>query len=141
MTSSGSAATIEVVFPETRKGIVVQVEGAMPRHLEQIIRGAAQIGAGFEAELRRVNDPGWWAALVCAAALHHRFAASVQRIHRPAPTHARIEVVRGTIVHLHPTWPSFKIDSSQLVDIRPESILEAGPSDMDLLRYAEAIGI
>lgn len=134
-------ATIELGFPETRKGIMIIIEGAKAFDLERIIRGAAQIGAGFDPELRRVNDPGWWAALICSAALHHRFPAGVARMPRRGDPHARVLVERGRMVNLQPTWPTFAIDSSQMVDIRPESILEAGPSDDDLRRYADQLGI
>ena len=129
-------ATIELGFPETRKGIVVQVECEKSFDIERIIRGAALTGAGFAPELRRVNDPGWWSALICASALHHRFPVCVQRVHSREQVHADVEVARGSMLDMHPTWPAVTIGKRPMIDIRPEYILEAGPSDDDLRRYA-----
>lgn len=131
--------TIECKHPSTRVGIVVEVEGSFgPRSVRAILQRAFDV-AGSES-VRRVGDPGWWALVVGRAAMEFG-PARVQRVVDVAALHATVEVQSSRMVEVRPAWPmvQLKLDGPWL-DVRGESALACGPSDDELLAYAERVG-
>jgi hypothetical protein len=133
--------TIEVRHPGVRQGIGVDLHECTHAQVEECVRSAAFMASGFEPEHRRVNDPGWWAALVCSAGLHLRMYASVQRTFERHDTHALLTVERGSMLELYPVWPVLSLGSRHVLDLRPESVLREGPTNLDLDAYVKRFDV
>jgi hypothetical protein len=133
-------ATIEVGHAQTRTGIIVE----LPTGTLSTVRMALESAFDRAGRLagRRVDDPGWWSALVCAAALDVVGSASVQRTPTRGSTHAVLVVERGSMLHPRPAWPLARLKpDGPWLDLRGETALAVGPSDSELQAYAVSVGI
>lgn len=138
----GPFATIEVAHPESKSGIIVRVE--LIRALsgvEILLAETMELAASVPLNARRVNDPGWWAGLICATALEGHYPASIMRGAHRSCRHASLIVARGVMIEDWPEWPVVRLGLSKiLLDLRGEAAMRLGPSDSDLLAYAEREG-
>lgn len=130
-------ATVEVGHAESRTGIIVRVEH-LGSNLEPFMACVFDRAGSIDEHLRRVTDPGWWVAVVCAQALAVGRPACVLRVPERSKLHGAIVVERGSLADVSPTWPLVRLQSPlrRMLDLRPESVLELGPCDDDLKRYA-----
>jgi len=137
-------STIEIAHSETRNGIVLQLEGVQsPAALEDLVAHATERAASLPAEQRRVNDPGWWAAMICSESLRRGFPASVLRVPAYSRIHAALVVEHGQALALWPDWPVLRIadgrsSAATITNIDPRSgelARDLPPTEIELSRY------
>lgn len=91
------------------------------------------------ANVRLVNDPGWWAACVAAAYVNFGLPVVVQRVVDRLERHARVLVADGRLAELYPEWPMVVLfEGGPELDLRGETALRLGPADVELEAYALA---
>lgn len=137
---SGEFATVEIGHAATKNGVLIRLDGVSSAGLlEVLLRNAFSLAV--EQEDRLVGDSGWWAAVVCAAALRAGRLAAVERVsNRRSSLHACVVVQSSPMLAEYPDWPVVRIRDGALMDLRPEEVL-AEPSDGDLLRFADGVGV
>lgn len=138
------SATVEFGHRESRTGIIVELDGVRSGELRAVLESMFERAGSTPSRACRIVDPGWWSAVLCAAALDRGVVALVQRVPARAVTHAVVVVERGSMVELDPAWPLVRIGhSGAWVDMRGESALARGPSGADLDEYAavSAVGV
>lgn len=133
-------ATVELGHEGSRTGIIVQLDATSQRVVRMILERAFDM-AGEQKRLR-VDDPGWWALLVGMAALQLSGTASIQRVPFPGELHVVVRVERGRMLEDRPLWPMVRfVPDGGWYDLRGESALAHGPSDVELREYAAAVGV
>lgn len=132
-------STVEIAHEQAKAGIIVRVEILRsPGGLEALLAHAFEYAGNVRQDLQRINDPGWWAGIMCAAALDMGYPAGVMRgTSMRSRIHACIIVERGAMIEEWPQWPMVRVKTSAaLLDLRSEEATRLGPSDADLMAYA-----
>lgn len=137
----GGYATIELGHARTRTGLMVQVPRCSGEDLRRLLTSALDRAA--EQRSRALGSPGWWAALVCGAALQARRLPEVQRV--PAPGERHVVVLVDEAPGLLPggaSWPLVRLSpGGSWLDLRSPRALELGPSDAELAFYGRGAGL
>jgi hypothetical protein len=129
-------STIEVGHAQTRSGIVLQLRS---KRVRDVLESAFDL-AGLQ-RTRLPCDSGWWAALVCHAALAGGITAAVQRVPAPGRPHAVLVVERGDILGAG-DWPMARLEPfGPWLDLRGETALACGPGPSDLEAFARSRGL
>lgn len=135
--------TIEIGRRSSSHGMIVRIEG-----LTSGVQWRALLEQAFDLAGRstpvRPHDAGWWCGVVCAAALAAGLSPAVLRTFQsgePTGKHVWMVLEPQRMLEVAPHWPLVKIAPTMpWLDLRGETCLAHGPSDLELTQYAERMG-
>lgn len=146
-------ATVEIGRASTRNGLLLHLPDATSSQSLRIVLLRAFDLAARE-RVRLINDPGWWAVMVAGASIGAKAGARRMRaasMLRPggraenggrAALHAVLVVEPARRMVERALWPLARLKTEWVwEDLRRDAALQLGPSDQELLWYAEAEGI
>lgn len=138
--------TIEIGRASTRHGMVVRIEGLTSGILWRTLLESAFDVAGRSTPVRP-SEAGWWAGIICAAALMEGRSPVVLRpgeLDQLTGTgrHVWMRLEPARMLEAAPAWPMVKLAPTMpWLDLRGETCLAHGPTDAELRAYVDREGI